>query len=162
MIKKLLLFIAFIAICSYADAEVSTFKKATIGDFITTSSIEDDIPIEKSEEITVTISSTERSTLPFYGQVLLVVGLLLVLFLFLKYTWLNLELTNYNHWLLEHQRYNKIGKAVYPEPKAYQYLFNFRKYMLKDVLDPFTESEYRKWSENNTRKVYTGTKCFML
>jgi hypothetical protein len=162
MIKRLLLFVAFVAVCYYSEADGATFQDSgSFGD-ISTHTNEQTIAVEKSDQREEAKSYTENAILPLWGQMLLMGSILFCFGLWMKYTWLNLELTNYYKWLSDHQRYNEHGKAFYPEPKAITYLFNFRKWMVKDILDPFTESEFRKWSQENTKKVYMGAKCIML
>lgn len=153
-IKHIIIALLTIWTCAIAFGEGTTFDIATFYDAGSSGYSSIDIAVEKSQSNEIPISGTKKSSGWHLADVLIVIGVLSFFFLFMKYTWLNLELTNYNKFLSDHQRTAKNGQTYYPTPRASQYIFNMKVFRLQDALDLFSFSDYKKWSENENEKVY--------
>jgi len=135
------------------------------------SQIETSVPIKGNADLVlmkeepVVVSTNESTVLPFYGQVLLFLSILVVFTFIAKHTFLLLQLTNYNRFLEERDELEAstwIKPKNYPKVFAREYLFNMKKWTLKAILDPFTETDYTNWCKTESRHIHYGAKSIML
>ena len=146
-----LMLIAVLTLCACAEAYGATFDDIYFDDATYSGvSITYDSPTEKViKEKPINLSAgISNENIEYF---LAWIGFILIVFIFfllIKYTFLSLQLTDYEKFVdHRHLTDKEIPFHYFPTIKPIHYILDFKNYTLKDILDTFTYMEYISWKK---------------
>jgi hypothetical protein len=148
-----LLFSMF-AVSGTSQVEISTLQ---ISDFYFFNSIlciqEQDLPMENSP-----LENETSETVDWYSKTIpwiTIVGFIVFVFFSCKHAFLSLQCIEYEKFYDDMTKHF-VEQGYIPTAhgldmiNSYKYFFSLKVWKLADLLDPFTQEDFRKWSEDNT------------
>ena len=151
--KKLfyLMLIAVLTLCACAEAYGATYDDSYFDDdtYLAVNVVYDSPPekVIKEKPINHSAGMSDESIEYFLAWT----GFLFILFgffLFMKYTFLVLQLTEYEKFVEDmHLQDKEVPPGYYPLIKPSRYILDFKSYTLRDILDSFTYIEYVEWKK---------------